>query len=291
MSVRPLLQYRTTFSEPIRVRYSPSDLTATMGDLALQAAGAFFSLLGPFRQVYDFLRGLKEKQEVGARLKHVLQPMDAYADSIRASEASGNDLRATVDSLKPPISVQEAESLTRELMEFCDNFRDVLSSVLTFARECNILISDFESFMQKVKTRKPEVYEIMNFFGKHYDPKTHSLDLTNLPTFVRLYGPKIGWKQSDELSKRVAEGGRTVSNAIRIARAISKQRLRIRNRHLVKEFSRSLNKLLKEMTRLKSTKNVARELSRSAPSWILELTEIVEDVQEALPGSSRPAFR
>lgn len=44
-----------------------------------------------------------------------------------------------------------------------------------------------------------------------------------------------------------------------------------------------------EGRRLKSTKQTERELLRNAPSWVVELTRIADDVQKSLPGLARPS--
>ena len=95
-------------------------------------------------------------------------------------------------SLDVPISAQDGEDLIMQVIEFCNDFTKVLSSVIMFGRECNYLISgDVEGFMQKVKSREPEVHDFISSFGRHYNPKTDSLDLTNFPMLLRVYGPKF----------------------------------------------------------------------------------------------------
>jgi len=248
----------------------------------VEAAGSFLGLAGSFKLVYDYV---KDSREVDARLKRVLlTPLEKYQKSMSDCEKSSQALRNTVDNLKTPLTNPSAENLIERMIDFSNDFSDVLSSVLAFSKVCNIVISDYAPFMEdRVKTKKRDVYMIVNFFGKYYDPKTDTLTLTNLPTFVQMYGPKkLAWKESEELSQTAAAGDKTVKGAIRKASVIKRQRLHHVDRRLRRDFPRSFSRLLRETSRFKSSNEVARELSRNAPSWLVNLTGVIETAQKAV---------
>lgn len=160
----------------------------------IQAVEGLFGL--PFRELYDYLKGLKETREVKKQLGNVLQSLDLYKASVKASKESGTVLWAKWDSLNVPISSHDAGDFTRAWIENTNDFSDVLASVRMFAKECNDLISgDFEAFMSRVKIRKPIAHDFLTFFGRNYNPRTGLVDLTRLPMLVRMYGSKIGWKE------------------------------------------------------------------------------------------------
>lgn len=262
-----------------------------MKALNIEAIGGLLGL--PFREVYDYLKGVKETREVQRQLGNVLQSLNLYKTSSEASEKSGQALLAKVDSLKPPISMQDAKDLTRVWIESSNGFADVLSSIRVFGNECNDLISgDFEAFLQRVKARKPIAHDFLTFFGRNYNPRTGSLDLTKLPMLLRIYGPKIGWKESKEMSRKVDDGRKVVSRALEKTRAIIRQRHlpRINDRQLVRDYVRSLRRLAKEVKSFQSTGKVDRELWRNAPSWFVNMIDIGEKVQTALPDLYRPAI-
>jgi hypothetical protein len=78
--------------------------------------------------------------------------------------------------------------------------------------------------------------------------------------------------------------------AILKALVISSKPPRIRNR-LQKEFLRSINGLSEKTSKLKGSENIESEISSSAPSWILDLSKIVRQVQETMPELSKRGFR
>lgn len=257
---------------------------------ALSASWSFLSMLPLLKPVIDYLKDLKETQEVRERLKVVLQSLNLYGGSSKAAKESADALKAKVSSLKTPVTAKDGDLLVVALVKFSDDFSKLLSSVLQFGKECNALLSDLESFMEKVRKRKPDVYEIMSFFGKHYDPKTDSLELTNLSMFVGVHGKKLGWKKDKELSKEVAEGGELIRMALLKALVMSSKPPRIRNR-LQKEFLRSIQELLEKVAKFKGSESIESELSRNAPPWIVELSTIVKQVQETMPELSKRRFR
>jgi len=77
--------------------------------LDIQAVEGLFGL--PFRELYDYLKGLKETREVKKQLGNVLQSLDLYKASVKASKESGTVLWAKWDSLNVPISSHDAETL------------------------------------------------------------------------------------------------------------------------------------------------------------------------------------
>jgi hypothetical protein len=219
-------------------------------------------------------------------LGNVLLSLDSYKSSSKASEESGKALLAIINSLEIPISSQDAKDLTRTWIENSNDFSDVLASISMFGKECNDLISgDFEAFMLSVKIRKPIVHDFLTFFGRNYNPRTGVVDMTRLPTLLRIYGPKIGWKESEELSKEVEDARKTVTRGIEKARAMANQRPlpRITERRLIKDYVHALRRLAKEMKRLQSNKTVDRQLWGNAPSWFVGIMNLGEEVQRALP--------
>jgi hypothetical protein len=261
-----------------------------MEAVALSAAVPFLSMLPLLKPLLDYLKGLRETQEVQERLKVVLQSLTRYEESSKSAKKSADVLKARVISLRTPVTAKDGDILVMALVKFCDDFSELLSNVLEFGKECNGLVSHFESFMEDVRKRRKNAYEIVSFFGKHYDPKTDSLDLNDLPMFVRVYGKKLGWKKNKQLSNEVSEGAEIIRIALLKALVMSGKPPRIRNR-LQKEFLRSLNGLLGKLAKFKGRESIESELSRNAPPWVVELSEIVKQVQDMLPELSKRKFR
>ena len=139
--------------------------------MALEGAGAFFGMLDPLRLVYKYLKGMQETREVKKRLGDILTSLGTFEKSGEASRKAGKALREKVKTLQPPITSPELIDIMKLSIEYSNNFQAFLSSIREFGRECRDLNSgDFEAFMQKVKARKPDVYDIMNFFGRNYNP-------------------------------------------------------------------------------------------------------------------------
>ena len=133
------------------------------------------------------------------------------------------------------------------------------------------------------------VHDFLTFFGNNYDPRTEVLDVTALPVLARIYGPQIGWKESKEMSKDVAEGAKTITKAIEKAKNIANQKSlpRIVDRRVIRDSAQTLRRLAKEMKSFHSTNTVDKELWGNAPSWFVEIMEISEQVQKALPELSK----
>src|SRR5438128_5221787 len=96
-------------------------------------------MLEPLKRVYDYLKGVKETREVQKQLDNVLQSLNLFASSAKASEKSGKAMTAKVDGLDPPISVVDVEDLMRLSTDFFVNFRLFVSSICEFGKECNDL--------------------------------------------------------------------------------------------------------------------------------------------------------
>ncbi len=253
--------------------------------MALEGAGAFFGLLDPFRRVYEYLKGVQETREVKRRLSNVLVSLESFEKSGEASRKAGKALREKVKALQPPITLPELIDVMKLSIEYSDNFRTFLSSICEFGKECRDLNSgDFEAFMQKVKARKPDVYDIMNFFGRNYDPERKTLDLTRLPTLIRAYGDKAEWKENKKLSEEVAEGRREVEDLIEKVKVIRTQRIPFKDRALAIAYFHSYQRLGREGKRFVSSKSTLADLKKAAPSWYVELVGMTGLVRKSLPG-------
>ena len=78
--------------------------------IASGLAGTLLGLVGPFKVVGDYLKGLAENREVGNQLPSVLQSLDLFETSAKASREIGEELYTTFDRLPLSMSVQEAVS-------------------------------------------------------------------------------------------------------------------------------------------------------------------------------------
>jgi hypothetical protein len=259
-----------------------------IGVVPLEVAGSLLSLTGLLDRAYKFLKDARETREIREDLKRALRSsLERYSASIRASQKSGKALRVQVAIPKAFTSGEDLDHLLDSLIDFCKDFEGLLSSVLEFSKQCQILNSDFPDVMRRVEIKDRKVYAILSFFGNHFDPKTGSLDLTTIPMLFRLYGPKVKKKESEKLSREMADHRKVVAIAIQNAMLINRLRLRTKKKYLVKRFQASLQKMLEAVAKLKTTEDIESQLSGNAPPWVGELSEIIEDVRKATPGLTR----
>ena len=249
-------------------------------------------MFDPLTRAYKKLEGVKETREVKRRLGGALISLHLYLESAEASRVSGKALAERLRQLDPPMSSEEALDLMASLSRFFDDYKGVFHSLRMFGKECRSLNSgDLVAFMEKVKRTMPDIYDLMNFFARNYDPRTDTLDLTNLPMVMRAWGPKGMWKENKDLSKAVEEGREFADMVMEKVRKMRGQRIVVRDRRPVLTLVRSLDGLAREAKKLKATAETSRELRKQAPSWFLGVASIVDDVRKALPGGSRSALR
>jgi hypothetical protein len=261
--------------------------------LSLEGAGALFGLTDLFKRVYDYAKGVHETREVKKQLESMLASLNVFASSAKMAQQTGTTMVDSVVNLDPPITGPEVEDLMRSSIEFFGQFQLFLSSICQFAHECNDLVSkDFEGFMERVRARKPDVHDIITFFGNNYDPRTGTLDLTRLPALMRIWGKKGGWKESKDVSEIVADGKKKVGKAMDIFEKVRKQpKVHVRNRQLIVDYFSSFRRLGREGKRFRSTNEALRALRENAPSWYVDMMGIAEEVRIGLPGGSKfPSF-
>jgi hypothetical protein len=246
-------------------------------------------MLPLLQQVIDYLMRFKDRKDVKERLRNVLQSLERFAKASKSANESAKDLEVKVMNLKT-VKAREGNILVMALVRSIDDFTKLLSSVLQFGKESNDLLSTFESFMEDVRKSDKDVYEIVSFFGKHYDPATDSFDVSKIPMFVGIHGKKLGWKKSKELSETVEHGGEVVRMAILKALVVRGRPPRIRDR-LQKEFLRSTSGLSEKLAKFKGGENIENALLPNAPPWIVELSKIIKQVQETVPELSRSRLR
>ena len=257
--------------------------------MSLEGAGAMFGMTDLFRRVYDYLKGAQENRQVKEKLKDILVSLNVYASSARMAEQTGSSMVDSVMKLDPPITAPEVEEIMRNSIEFFGQYQLFLSSICQFGYECNGLVSgDVEGFMERVKRHKPDVHDIITFFGNNYDPKTETFDMTRLPILVRAWGKKGAWKESKELSETVAEGKKKVDKAIEIMEIVMKQpKVRVRDRQLIVNYFSSYRHLTREGKHFYSTHATLKDLRQNAPTWYIDLVGIADQVKNALPGGSK----
>ncbi len=259
-----------------------------VGVVALEVAGSLLGLSDLFERAYKFLKDAKETRELREELRRALRSsLERYSESIEASLKSGKALRVQVSTPKASISGEDLGDLLESLVKFSKDFEGVLSAVLDFSKQCRILVLDFPDVMRRVETKDRKVYAILSFFGNHFDPKTKSLDLTTIPMLFRLYGAKVKKKESEKLSKDMAEHKKMVGIAIQNAMLINRLRLRTKKKYLVKQFQVSVEKMLETIAKLKTTEDIDSQLSGNSPPWMGELAEIIDDVRTAMPSLMR----
>jgi len=191
---------------------------------AFGVAGSFFSLDPTLARVQEYIKQVEEREEVKARLRIILAPLEGYSASVKASNESAASLRIKVDGLSLPAKASEVEDLARGMMKFMVDFKGVVSGVVGFAKASRTLVEELGTFMEKVQRTMPDIAEIIKFFGRHYEPKMGTLELASFPTFFAAYVVEVNvedldlaQKENEELSKTVTEGGRSVDKAMTVS--------------------------------------------------------------------------
>lgn len=118
-----------------------------------------------------------------------------------------------------------------------------------------------------VKRRMPDVYDMMNFFGRNYDLKSDTLDLTNLPTVLRAWGHKSMWKESKDLSKAVEEGRKFVEIVMEKGRKLRGQRIVVRDRRLVRALVVPVVEHFMPLLEMRCWAMLRLEATGSARAW------------------------
>src|SRR2546428_3648437 len=135
------------------------------------------------------------------------------------------------------------------------------------------------------KNPKPVVHALLNLIRSNFNPNNGVLDITKLHILVRIYGPKIGFKESKQMSKEAAKGKEMATKAIEKTKEILDQPYlpRIVERRLIRDLKVGLQKLAKGLKTIHTNKSTDRELWGNAPTWFTEVMEISEQLQKSLP--------
>gem|GEM_PF-4591531 len=251
--------------------------------MVLEKTSTIIGMFEIFERVYDYLKGIKENREVQNQLSMVLLSLEHFDESIKSAKKTGEELREKVKRLNQTTTLQEFKDLMELSTIVNDSFRTCLSSICDFGRECHDLFSgDFEVFVQKVKTIKPDVYEIMNFFGRNYNPKSKTLDLRRLPLLIRLYGSKANWKENKKLSREADELTKEIRDFINKLKTIMIPKFASMDRTLSARCKHSVKRLEREGKRILTNREAIKEFEQIAPTWYIELKGILDAVQSAL---------
>ena len=251
-------------------------------------AGGLLGLADLFEKaseyIVGYLKGAKESHDVKIQLRNALYSLESYRSSSKALDKSGKALKEGVERLPAPASVHNIMEVMRLMITFQDDLSGVLSAILLFGKECHVLTSPtFEPLMDRAKDRKPQVYAAINSFGRNYNPRNNTLDMSEIPMLIRVYGKKGGWNDNDALSKEVKEGSKLLTTLVEKAKIIRKQRFRIHDRQLIRAYLRSLQRVGKDSKCLTANRGAEQELRRNAPSWFLELDKVMVFIRKAVP--------
>lgn len=242
-----------------------------------------------FKRAYGYLKKLKETGEVRKQLESALQSLKDFELSDKELQNSGCSMMRFMEAHSFPLETSEFEELVTLLDSYFVAFRKFLISILRFGEDCNQIIT-FPALMNRLLNARPDVHDIINHFGQHYDPQTRILDLNDLPMLVKLYGKKGGWRDDSRLKENVSTYKDRVKGIVEKVKASKGHKYNIRDRKPVFECLHNLQRLEAEAKRFSARKEVNAQLRENAPDWYREALGVVDFAKAALKPDARIRF-
>jgi hypothetical protein len=242
----------------------------------LDYLGVFFPVYPLIIEAYKYIIKKKKADQIEEQLIRVLaSPLRSINEGLDNSSKSGKKLVSRFHSLVTSPTKDKVEDFLEISCSFCRDFEHALGGILKFGQACNQLTSGgFDAFVENVKQYKPNVHDVLSSFGRNYDRRTNTINLSFLPTLVRLYIPEIKWKNGGNLTK-VKEEIEIVDKYKREVAAILSSGMYRKPFH---KYRRSLGDLLRVARRFYVEKSLLSELQVMSPEWYRKLMATIDEL-------------
>ncbi len=220
-------------------------------------------------QLLPLIKRLAVRTDARERLGAILLPLlEDVEKSMEGLHNNGRKLAEILKRIQMPLGRRDATELSLAWADTVDFAVKVVEQVNRLARETGKLVA-FETFTERLKTADPAVYELVKLLDRGY--KDGVLDVKEVPTFVKLYGPK--GRQARKLKKAAGKAVDEATPLVNKAKAvrIGKRLPRDVQSRLLKSFRR-----LKTISRLvrKVDAETAERMNEVAPDWAQPLVSL-----------------
>ena len=233
----------------------------------LRAAAALAQLL-------SIVKRLAARRDLRGRLAEVLLPiLRDLRKSMEELDANGQRLKENLGRVPTPLNRKDSNELVIAWAAAVDATAGVIEQVHRLGRAANG-VAAFKTFMERLKTADPGACELLRLLDRGY--KDGVLDLREVPTFAKLFGPK-GRRARNLRSvaeKAVKEATPLVekARAVRVGRRLDRQ--------VVQRVVKSIRHLARVQRLVrKIDPETARTLDEVSPDWVQPLVALGKRVK------------
>jgi hypothetical protein len=232
------------------------------------------------QEIVGYFRNKSEWKQAKAKVASALSSASRLYQLIERLPADGLRAIAAVDEAGDPVNRRDFKRILQTGTVAFDDLRDLSRETLQFAKECND-IARYSTIMEVLERNSPESFEVIQLFARSYDPSRRVLSLDEFPTFIRMFGDKIGWRNESEESKIAEELMKEAQPIVEKAKRLHLESALARNYGAIIKYMKSFKRLTR-ITYIKAKPDVIAEMKQSSPSWYTKLVEMVEDASKTL---------
>lgn len=214
-----------------------------------------------------FIKKKSKKKEAAEGLANALSAIEDLEKAIEDMKESGRRMKDLVEKAQIPIQFGVADKLYQEIGVWMVVMARINLGLVRLARQAKS-VTQYETFMSDLKHLDKPVYESLQMFARSY--KDGKVDVSEMPTFIALYGPRELGREMEKAQKEQLEPLTKKLEGI-------VETIPLPIRHRVKDLGRSYNGLSDSRSDLvEPTEEVIHRMLDSSPPWMRSFTQVIE---------------
>lgn len=249
-------------------------------EVILKIRDALRDILGLEQELVRHFRDKSEWKQARARITSALSSASRLHQLLESLPTDGLRAITAVEEAGDPVTRRDFKRILQTGTIAFDDLRDLSKETLQFAKQCHDL-AKYSTIMKTLERNSPDSFEVIGLFARSYDPSRRILSLDEFPTFIRMFGDKIGWRNESEASKAAEQLIEEAQPIVEKAKGLHLESVMSRNYGAIIKYMKSFKRLAK-ITYIKAKPDVIAEMKQSSPRWYTKLVEMVEDASKTL---------
>lgn len=251
---------------------------------SISTVGSLFAIEGALWHIRSYLRVLERRSLAKKHIRTTMLSLDELLRSTKTLSAAGPELLLQLENLKSNNMTTILNELLQNLLIMFEELRTMFTSILSFAKQCNVLLSkEFQPIMDMVNELSNEVFMIMVFFGANYNKTNNTLEISNLPMLQERLSVNKRWRKRVDSYKDSVNGASAIHEALEKIDKINTRTLKTDNRQLVMKLQRSFMNLERTCRKFLFDHTARKELAMLSPEWLKEATRYIEELRPSIP--------
>ena len=239
----------------------------------VSALSAVLATINIVMKFADIVKNYEKKKRTQERVVRALRnEAENYLNLIDQGISKSNEIMLTINSITKNPSEENLNQLINQYSKLYSIYSEIIEAFVKLAKACSE-IAFYEPFMKDLEENNREICSFIEWMSYAYEPEKDQVKINGkFYRYIKLYEDVffkgINEREVEKITEEIEE---TIEDKVRKVLFWMKKKRRRLKRHILRNFSRSLEAVDRAFTKIRMEEIEGEDLRKYTPTKLLPI--------------------